>query len=271
MPKIKDESALQPLRAAEGVPRSLIQKIQRVDEQAERSKLARAARRKAYMTEVGQRCRIARGSMALNDAAARIGVHRNTLWNIERGDSLPDAMELDELARLYTTTVAALLGHDDAVAPAPVQRNVRAVELGGVVYVPHFDIQASAGTGEFQDIERVIAMRPFDATYIRGDLGIQHFDLALCWVIGNSGEPVLHSRDTVMVDLRDRQVLTEGTHIVRMDNANFIKKLERRPGRVIRVSSNNDAYEPFDIIGGDDSQRDFEVIGRVRWAGVTFQ
>lgn len=42
------------------------------------------------------------------------------------------------------------------------------------------------------------------------------------------------------------------------------------PGRVLRVSSHNPAYEPFDIHDTDGASRDFAVMGRVRWAGITF-
>jgi transcriptional regulator with XRE-family HTH domain len=36
------------------------------------------------------------------------GVHRNTIWNMERGDSLPDAFELQLLAKEYNTTPGPL-------------------------------------------------------------------------------------------------------------------------------------------------------------------
>jgi phage repressor protein C with HTH and peptisase S24 domain len=139
------------------------------------------------------------------------------------------------------------------------------------VYVPHFDVSVSAGNGVFCDVEQVIAMRPFEAAFIRVVLGIAHNELVLVSVVGNSMEPLLRSRDTTMLDLRDNDVHTEGIHAIRLDGALMLKKLQRLPGKVLRVSSANSEYAPFEIDGSDDeSQRDFAVLGRVRWGGVTF-
>lgn len=236
-------------------------------------KEAQKALRQAYMRGFGQRAKLARGSLEVSEVAAAIGVHRNTIWNIERGETLPDVFELQLLARVYGVAPETLVGEypGGSTGPMPTApRSVQALELGAYIYVPHFDVSVSAGPGAFQAIERVIAMRPFDAGFIRGDLGIQHNALALCTVIGHSALPELKPRDTVMVDLRDRSVAHEGLHVVRLDDALILKKLQRLPGKVLRVSSSNPDYAPFEITGFEESQRDFEVIGRVRWSGVTY-
>ncbi|UUZ62942.1 helix-turn-helix domain-containing protein [Polaromonas sp. P1-6] len=73
-------------------------------------KTVRTEARAAFMRQFGQRCKVARGAREINDVAATVGVHRNTIWNIERGDSLPDAFELEVLAKEYNTTPTYLLG-----------------------------------------------------------------------------------------------------------------------------------------------------------------
>jgi phage repressor protein C with HTH and peptisase S24 domain len=235
-------------------------------------KLQRRAARQRYMREFGERAKLARDGLEVAEAAAAIGVHRNTIWNIERGETLPDAFDLLLMAQTYNVPVAQLLGagplHEGPTAGAPA--SVEALELGPYIYVPHFDVTVSAGPGAFQHVENVIAMRPFDAGFIRHDLGIQHKVIAMCSVAGSSALPDLKPRDTVMVDLRDRSVAHEGLHIVRLDDTLMLKKLQRLPGKVLRVSSTNLEYPPFEITGFEESQRDFEVIGRVRWAGVTY-
>ena len=236
-------------------------------------KVVRTEARATYMRQFGERCKIARGSREVNDVALAVGVHRNTIWNIERGESLPDAFELEVLAREYGTTALYLLEGapgENASSADTVGRSVQAVQLEGFIYVPLFDIHVSAGDGAFNDLEAVITMRPFDANYIRHDLGISHHQIAMTAVVGRSMEPWLRPKDTVLIDLKDREALTEGVHIVRLDGALLVKNLQRLPGKVLRVSSYNHDYEPFDIQGTEDRDRDFEVIGRVRWAGVTF-
>lgn len=236
-------------------------------------KSVRTEARTVFMRQFGQRCRLARGAREINEVAATVGVHRNTIWNIERGDSLPDAFELEVLAREYQLTPAQLLGREpqnEARAAAAVAHDVRAIEAGTFVYAPLFDFRSLPGRDVFSDVGSVVAMRPFDVQFIRYDLGIDHNDIVMSMVAGASMEPWLHSKDAVLTDLRDRDALTEGVHVVRLDGALLVKKLQRLPGKVLRVSSYNPAYEPFDIQGYESTDRDFAVLGRVRWAGVTF-
>lgn len=236
-------------------------------------KTVRTEARAAFMRQFGQRCKVARGAREINDVAATVGVHRNTIWNIERGDSLPDAFELEVLAKEYNTTPTYLLGgerHEKAQPIGMVPKSVQAVQVDAFVYVPLFDVRFSAGNGAFNDIDSVMAMRPFDAHFIRYELGIPHNDIAMSVMVGVSMEPWLHSKDTLLTDLKDRDALTEGIHVVRLDGALLVKKLQRLPGKILRVSSYNQAYEPFDIHGHEGPDRDFAVLGRVRWAGVAF-
>ncbi|EJL79059.1 putative transcriptional regulator [Polaromonas sp. CF318] len=238
----------------------------------EEVKIVRTEARNVFMQQFGQRCRDARGAREINDVAAAVGVHRNTIWNVERGDSLPDAFELEVLAREYNTTPTQLLGGEaqGAGRSAGVPHGVRAAQVDELIYVPLFDLREQAEGAAFTDADSVLAMRPFDAQFIRYDLGIAHDDLAMFGVVGASMEPWLHARDSVLADLRDRDALTEGVHLIRLDGALLMKRLQRLPGKILRVSSYNPAYEPFDIQGHESADRDFAVLGRVRWAGVTF-
>lgn len=232
-----------------------------------------ADERRLFMAGFGERCKVARGRMSIVEAAASLGVHRNTISNIEAGNSLPDAFDLERLVKLYGTTTAVLLGHtDQPSASGTVAKSTEAVEVDDFVYVPLFDIKVSAGNGHgtFGDVETVLEMRPFPQSYIRRDLGIWHNELALVTVVGSSMEPELHSRDVALLDRRDREVHSEGTHAIRLDSSLLIKKLQRLPNRTLRVISANAAYEAFEIQGSDDRDRDFEVLGRVRGGVVIF-
>lgn len=211
--------------------------------------------------------------MEIVEAAAALGVHRNTISNIEKGASLPDVYDLERLAKVYGTTSAVLLDEGSQSSTlSMVSKSTEAIEIDEFIYVPLFDIKVSAGDGHatFSDVEAVLEMRPFPHSFIRRDLGIWHNELALVTVIGNSMEPELHSRDVALLDRRDREVQSEGTHAIRLDSALLVKKLQRLPSRKLRVSSSNPAYEPFEIQGSDDADRDFEVLGRVRGGVVIF-
>jgi len=229
----------------------------------------RDAQERAYSLALGERIRALRGKMSRSDLAHHLGIHVNTVGKFERGDSMPDAWLVHRMCELNGASVEWLItGHDRAGAEPG--RSITAVEQGSYIYVPLFDIQASAGNGAFNDLERVIAMRPFDIRYIRNDLHILHNEIALIGIAGSSSEPVLRSGDTVMVDRRDREVQAEGLHLLRIDDALLVKMVQRLPGRALRISSSNDKYQPFDIKINEDGQNDIDILGRVRWGGVTF-
>lgn len=224
--------------------------------------------RDEYAAALGDRIRQVRGRTTREELAGRLNLHVNTLGKFERGISMPDAFTLVTLAaQLQCSPQWLLTGVETSVK---VARSVRAVETADYVYVPHFDIKIAAGHGAFSDVEQVGAMRPFARGFIRGELGIAHDELALVTVVGSSMEPYMHSKDTVLVDLRTCDVHTEGIHAIRLDGGLMIKRLQRLPGRVLRASSSNAEYLPFDISLEEDSERDFEVLGRVRWGGIVF-
>lgn len=223
-----------------------------------------------YADAFGARVRLLRGRMSRQDFAHALGIHSNTVGKFERGDSMPDAYLLNRMCNVGGRSPQWLITGNPAESDKP-GKSLLAVELGEFVWVPLFDIKASAGNGVFNDLETVIAMRPFDSGFIRGELGIAHNELAMCQIVGDSAAPRLNSKDSVLVDRRDREVHTEGLHIVRLDGALLAKRIQRLPARVLRVSSTNTAYSSFDIDIGTELERDFQVIGRVRWGGVIFQ
>lgn len=222
--------------------------------------------RDAYAVALGDRIRSCRSGMTREEFAALLELHVNTVGKFERGITIPDAYTLIRMAAIGKCSPDWLMTGETKAAG--VEFSVQAVERSDFVYVPHFDVAMSAGNGAFCDVEHVIAMRPFDAGFIRNALGIHHNELAVVSVVGNSMEPYLRSKDLAMLDLRARDVSTEGIHAIRLDGALMIKQLQRLPGK-LRVSSANTEYAPFDVDGAEE-QRDFSVIGRVRWGGVTF-
>lgn len=225
--------------------------------------------RDVYAAALGERIRACRGGTSREEFARLLDVHPNTIGKFERGDSIPDAFMLLRVAEIGARSVEWLM-QGRSKSPV-VDLCVTAVEAEDFLYIPHFDVAMSAGNGVFCDVEQVIGMKPFDMHFIRNDLGITHNDMALVTVVGNSMEPYLRSRDTVLLDLKARDVLSEGIHAIRLDGALMIKRVQRLPGKMLRVSSANSEYQPFEIDGNDDdSQRDFYVLGRVRWGGVKF-
>jgi phage repressor protein C with HTH and peptisase S24 domain len=227
-----------------------------------------------YARALGERIRLCRGLMPRKDFADRLAVHLNTVGKLERGETQPDARLCIAIAAIGRRSVEWLVtGKDSNTESGLIAHSLHAVSVGAFIYVPHFDISAAAGHGDpFTNIERIIAMRPFDQAFIRGELGITHDEIALLFVDGPSMEPLLHSRDTILIDRRAGfDTFTDGIHVIRLDEAPLVKQVQRLPGKVFRIRSLNQDYAAFDIKGSEEAERDFAIIGRVRWAGVTIK
>jgi phage repressor protein C with HTH and peptisase S24 domain len=74
-------------------------------------------------------------------------------------------------------------------------------------------------------------------------------------------EPSLRDGDEILVD-RSPRPLRDGIHVVRLDGALLVKRVETgRPG-VVTLISDNPAYRPIEC-----QPADIEVLGRVVWKG----
>jgi phage repressor protein C with HTH and peptisase S24 domain len=54
--------------------------------------------------------------------------------------------------------------------------------------------------------------------------------------------------------------------VSRYDGLLQVKRLQRQPKGIIRVTSDNPAYDPFSVNLQDDAT-DFAIVGRVVWVG----
>jgi len=130
-----------------------------------------------------------------------------------------------------------------------------------------YDVQAAAGNGAVVGVEQVADTLMFKRSWIHQELHAQPNDLYLIFVDGESMEPTLRPGDIILVDRRDaHSIPRDGIYVLRMDNSLLVKRLQRLPGRKVKVTSDNPAYEPFDL-SLDAPGEDLAIIGRVVWSG----
>jgi len=128
----------------------------------------------------------------------------------------------------------------------------------GWVDIPRLPLHASAGPGATVGEEDAIGSFRFSQRWLR-DQGLQPSRLSAIAVRGDSMEPTLRDGDEILVDATPR-TWRDGIHVVRLDGALVVKRLETsRPGRVVLLSDNT-AYRPIDC-----APDEVEVIGRVVW------
>ncbi|MBV1687997.1 transcriptional regulator [Novosphingobium sp. G106] len=126
--------------------------------------------------------------------------------------------------------------------------------------VPRLALGASAGPGALAQDEQPIGAFRFGRAWLRRQ-GLDPRGLSAISVDGDSMEPVLRDGDEILVDSAPRP-LRDGIHVVRVDGALLVKRLETgRPGLIV-LKSDNPAYDPIEL-----TPRDVDVVGRVVWKG----
>lgn len=196
-------------------------------------------------------------SRSLRGFSRECGLSEATLRSYVAGDTYPTLDRLEQMAAAAGVS-AVWLGFGIEERPKLV------VEDDTYVYVPLYDARVSAGHGAWNDSARVLAMLAFTRYSLRKQ-GLEPAYLAAFRVDGDSNEPILSDGDTVMVDLRRKDMRGDAMYVICIGEHLFAKRLQLQLDGGFQVISANPAYPP--VLVPKDRLDDLEVVGRVVWAG----
>jgi len=158
-------------------------------------------------------------------------------------------------------TLARFFGIDESRLGAPEENYPTLpgkAPRGDWLDIPRLALGVSAGAGRLASDEQAIGMVRFSARWLRGQ-GLDPAMLSAIAVTGDSMEPTLRDGDEILVD-RAQRPLRDGIHVVRVEDAVLVKRLDMaRPGAIALISD-NPAYRPLEL-----ALQSVEVIGRVVW------
>ena len=194
----------------------------------------------------GRRLAAARKETGLNqtEVAARLTaagfpVRTQAVSKWERGTTLPSAVQLVELCRLYGIRDVV-----SAFAPAAEKRSPTRV-------LPLYHLAVSAGTGEFLDGADYDTVEAGEEISPEADFGVR--------IAGDSMEPrFVHGQ---IVWVKRQETLRSGEiGIFLLNGAGYCKRLERAGGRV-ELRSLNPLYPPIRVGRGDELRIFGKVVG----------
>ncbi|MBQ3275518.1 MAG: LexA family transcriptional regulator [Oscillospiraceae bacterium] len=194
----------------------------------------------------GRRLAAARKETGLNqtEVAARLTaagfpVRTQAVSKWERGTTLPSAVQLVELCRLYGIRDVV-----SAFAPAAEKRSPARV-------LPLYHLAVSAGTGEFLDGADYDTVEAGEEISPEADFGVR--------IAGDSMEPrFVHGQ---IVWVKRQETLRSGEiGIFLLNGAGYCKRLERAGGRV-ELRSLNPLYPPIRVGRGDELRIFGKVVG----------
>jgi len=146
-----------------------------------------------------------------------------------------------------------VLGLDVSEALMPDQVK-KSEQKEGYRTIPEYNVRVSAGHGEFQGIEEVKQNLQMPKMFLpeNGQVGFVRVE-------GDSMTPTIAHGDYVAVEF-DSGYTSDGLYLIRIDDAVFVKRLQRKFGGV-RIISDNQQYEEMNV--SPDDGNDFGLIGRV--------
>lgn len=128
------------------------------------------------------------------------------------------------------------------------------------ITLPYFkEVSAAAGTGALVYDEKSVEYLSIPSTLIK----ITHSNnISIINAVGDSMYPLIDNNDFIIIDLNQKQFLTEGIYVVRIDDTLLVKKLQKIPNGVILISENTQ-YKPIELTTDNFTSDNVSIIGRV--------
>lgn len=194
------------------------------------------------------------------------GIGKGTAPTILKG-GVPSGDTLIAISKATGRSIDWLLGNDvRAVSEIAAIRESAPAEADEFVYIPRYDVQASAGNGSYVDNERPRFSMAFRRYWVTNYLKTSPKNLSVITVKGDSMEPVLRNGDSILVNHADNE-RADGIYVLRLEDRIVVKRTLWLGHDRVRIISENPVYTPFEYDGSDDNQFDFEIVGRVVWFG----
>jgi transcriptional regulator with XRE-family HTH domain len=198
---------------------------------------------------IGARITQVRSRITQGKFADSLGIHKNTLLRYEKGERLPDSEVLTRLYKIYGADPAWLLTGEYKLPRA----------TGDLVF-PGDYVPISLCCTSTNDIDTggPITLK---RSWVANQFQAEPEDLRVLYVEGESMKPTLFPGDMVLTNIKDT-IVRDGIYLVQIEDALIIKRLQRLSKRLIKVSSDDPAYESW-TVNPNDLTRRLVVIGRV--------
>lgn len=223
-------------------------------------------------------CRI-RLRLTLPEIAARLNVSTTTIVNYETGRRMPDIdflidfAEISGMSLIYWLRLRVEASESAGAESAKALLDTVVAAYGSTaqsdkpfVSLPLYDISDASNAASVPAHGRLAdEMLQFSTAWLNRELNAAPSDLFLILVGDDSMTPTLRPGDTILLDRRTTRPDREGIYILRMKGVTLIKRLQILPGEIVKVVSDNPAYETFTISLSEINDQDFAILGRVVW------
>lgn len=203
------------------------------------------------------RSELDRRGLTAVELARNAGVKTSFIYDILNGKSTnPSTVKLAQVAEALGLNLAYLAGSGDAKSP-------RSGTSSDVAAIPRITVTASAGGGSVVASEREGEHYYFRRSWIRDALGTSPEHLRILHISGDSMEPTIQDKDSILIDTSRKTPSPPGIFVVFDGFGLLAKRLEYVSGTQppsVRILSDNPQYSPY-----VQSVSELNIIGRVVW------
>lgn len=187
---------------------------------------------------------------AQSEFSVLVGMSKTTQFNYESGERMPDALYLHHahshgMDIQFVVTGKRSAGGEDAFVVVPllaVQTPVNAYAVAE--QQGNYSVDGLCFSREW------LQRRSLNAS-----------DLAVITVRGTSMDGVLSNGDQVLLDKQDTSPRSGFVYVLRQGAEYLVKYCQLLPGGLLRVSSANQLYAPYDVNLNEST--DVQIVGRV--------
>ncbi len=225
--------------------------------------------------DVLRRIMYATGLRTQAQLAERLGVRRAAITDAKRRKAVPAEWFL-KLCRMYQLNPVWLesgLGPmrvGEEAAQPELQRHKAGqlpsesqgpFHLDEFAFIPRVSAVPRMGPGGLETEAKVEGYFAFRQDWLRRKGNVSQ--MCLMRVAGDSMEPTLRDGDAVLIDQSQTDVVYGKIYVVGIDDGVVVKRLDKRPGKLVLVSDNRQVYQPLEV--ALDESVSVRIVGRVIW------
>ena len=193
--------------------------------------------------------------ITLDEFAEKIGEKPTRLKDVLRGKQRPPLEMIQSIVENFQIDANWLIGKGGNFHP------IEEIDKDEYAYIPMYDVEVSAGNGA----AAYGVAEPANHLAYRKDWlklrGLFAKDLNCVVARGDSMEPTINSKDTLLVDTSKNNPRDGQIYVIRSSDVLWVKRIQRQIDGSLSLISDNPTYAPMQL--NLDDHPDIQVIGQV--------
>ncbi|WP_107853674.1 MULTISPECIES: S24 family peptidase [Pseudomonadota] len=196
-------------------------------------------------------------NLGIDEISEELGIEKERFQRILEGEIDPPLLVLERLVTKFGIDAQWLLTGKSYSN----KQNVESATDDDYDFIPMYDVEVSAGNGAAAYGVTEPAMHlAFRKDWLKSR-GLYAKDLNCVIARGDSMEPTISSKDTLLVDTSKTNPRDGHIYVIRSGETLWVKRIQKQIDGSLLLISDNDTYPPMSLMLADHP--DIQVIGQV--------